>query len=648
MIQHQCDVEDIIRTRYLGLVIALLLVGFFLRTTDAGAAPLQGDEAWNAFLAFQSGYLHQRPELGVVSSSGLNQSPFFHDVFTLPFLINPDPRIARLFMAALHLIALAVLYGFVRRFWSERTALAALILYTFMPRAIWSGRYLWNPYLVTPFLIGFYATGFLMIEGKRWARWLHFVLLACVVQAHPSAVVFALLTLIFVALDVRRAWVGKRRIVLDYGIGVALAGLVLLPWAIGFIHLRADAAPDSAPMRLRNPTTADEMLKFVIDSPTSLDVGAFTVKRDDFMVLPDWADTTNDAVGWFTLIAALVILARGLVQRRPRDAIMGLAYLVMPVTLLFLPTRTYYFYLVALLPAGAILQALALFGYERRPRWLLSLGALATAVLVVYQLGLVAAGLQKIHDYRHYARDTIMGLADMVAFRDAAERPGVETIYLVENPAPIGFVQGMVWMMLATKGPARVIWGEQFALPVPDAGATYVGYSDAIHIPEVFARLTPRLTVDNLYRVVDLPPHSGFTPTCRPQGPTRLNNGATILGYYTPQEVQPQAGQPWTIYLLWQGQPNEQHSVYQLFNHLVSADDKRIAQADIPGLSTDLWRDHEQLISRVTLAISDTYRLDQPLALRVGMYTLPTIKNAAVVDESGHEVASWVTIPICR
>ncbi|MCC7446692.1 MAG: hypothetical protein IT324_04710 [Anaerolineae bacterium] len=645
---HRSDLEGNIRTRNLAWVIGLLLIGFFLRTTDVGAAPLQGDEAWNAFLAFQSGHLHQRPELGVVSSSGLNQSPFFHDVFTVPFLLNPDPRVARLFMAAIHLVSMAVLYRFARRFWSERTALAALVLYTFMPRAIWSGRYLWNPYLVTPFLIGFYATGFWMIAGKRWARWLHFASLACVIQAHPSAVVNGLLTLIFVALDLRRSWSIKRRFVVDYGIGVALAGLLFLPWAIGFIHQRANAAPDSAAIRLRNTTSPADMLKFVIDSPTSLDVGAFTVRREDFVVLPTWAETANDAIGWFTLIAAVIVLARGLIQRRARDAIMGLAYLVMPVTLLFVPTRTYYFYLTALLPAGAILQALALFGDERRPRWLLRFGALAAGILVIYQVGLVAAGLQSIHNYNHYSRESIMGLDAMTKFRDAAERPGVETIYLVEMPAPVGFVQGMVWMMLATKGPSRVIWGDQFALPVPDAGATYVGYSDAVHIPELFASPQPRLTVNNLYRVVDLPPHSVFTPTCRPQGPTRLNNSATILGYYTPQDSQPRPGQPWTIYVLWQGQSNDQHAVYQLFNHLVTADDKRIAQADIPGLSTDMWRVNEQLVSKITLAIPDTYRPDQPLTLRVGMYTLPAIKNAAVIDDAGNEVASWVTIPICH
>jgi hypothetical protein len=73
----------------------------------------------------------------------------------------------------------------------------------------------------------------------------------------------------------------------------------------------------------------------------------------------------------------------------------------------------------------------------------------------------------------------------------------------------------------------------------------------------------------DLYRVVDLPPNSHLTPTCRPQGPAHLSNGATIQGYYTPHEPWPRPGQPWTIYILWAGDHQDAAQLYQMFNHLV-------------------------------------------------------------------------------
>src|SRR5258708_2178268 len=88
------------------LIVLVLLFGFFFRTTDVGAGPLMGDEVWLTYLAYNFGHNGQRAELGVISSAHVNQPPFFHDLFAIPFAFDPDPRIARLFMAVLQLIAM--------------------------------------------------------------------------------------------------------------------------------------------------------------------------------------------------------------------------------------------------------------------------------------------------------------------------------------------------------------------------------------------------------------------------------------------------------------------------------------------------------------------------------------------------------------
>lgn len=628
------------------IVVLVLLVGFYLRTVDVGAAPLRGDETWNAFLAFSAGHLGQRPELGVSSSAGVNQSPFFHDVFSIPFAFDPDPRIARLFMAALQLISMAVLYFTVRRYWSSRTALAALVLYALMPRAIWSGRFLWNPYLTTPFVIGTFATGFLATEGKRWARWLHLPLLACMVQAHPITIISIPITAIFIIRDWHCNM--RRKMVLDYGIGAILAVVVVLPWLIGLLHLQQSGLSNQAAVKLRAPNPSSQVWMDFIRNPIRIDIG-IAIRESDYVPPSAPVSTALLGVGWFTFGAALLVTRRAILLKRFQDLVIGLAYLLPIAVYLVLPARVYEHYMIPLLPAAAIIQAVALFGYRPRSGLRLYLAMAATALISLLQVGLVINAFWQIHNYQQFSRDSMLGLNDMIKFRDQAVRPGYETIYLVEGSGPGAFEQLTTWLVLATQGPSRVLWGDQFALPVPAAGATYVGYVGATHIPELYANRQARVVAGNVYRAVDLPPRSAFTPTCRPHGATRLSNGATILGYYTPSDELPRPGQPWTIYVLWQGQRQAVSQGYQLFNHLVDQDGKRrFGQSDIPALNSDLWRDGDQLVSRVTLTPADDLPSNKPLSLRVGMYTLPGVVNADALDDSGNVVGQWITIPLCQ
>src|SRR5579864_4414644 len=98
------------------VVVVLLLIGFEVHIADVGAAPLQGDEAWLTYLAYNFGHNGQRAALGVTSSAGVNQPPFFSDVFAIPFSFSPDPRMARIFMAALQLVGASALYFMVQRY----------------------------------------------------------------------------------------------------------------------------------------------------------------------------------------------------------------------------------------------------------------------------------------------------------------------------------------------------------------------------------------------------------------------------------------------------------------------------------------------------------------------------------------------------
>lgn len=659
------------------IIVVLLLIGFELHIADVGAAPLQGDEAWLTYLAYNFGHNGQRAALGVTSSAGVNQPPFFSDVFAIPFSFSPDPRMARIFMAGLQLVGASVLYFMVRRYWTADTALGALILYTVLPRAVWAGRFLWNPYLAIPFIIGFLATGFLLAEGKRWARWLHFPLLACAIGAHPIMATIGFLSPGFLARD----WFTtrlRRKLLTDYVIGIILALLVLSPWMIGLIQQRVES-PDQGTFYQRQRTSFATILQFTIAAPVSIDLGAIVGPQEDYVDPPAILAAGYQVIGWFSLLGSLFLVTRALLQiwkqngrglqRQYPDLMMGLAYLTQPVVLLFSPTRTYDQYFMALVPTAAVVQAIILVGDRFRdsvtPRFQFKLPrivqrrtvAVGVATLMgVAELALVLNAMQQIHNLHQFAPGEMPSLADMIKVRDSAVQPNKETIYLVDSGSAVAFEQELVWLTLANKGQSRVIWGNSFAYPVPANGATYVGYVGSQNIPELYTLLTPRLIADNMYRIVDVPPNNGFSPTCQPDGPTRLGNGATFLGYYVPQTGGGsrilQVNQPWTIYVLWKSITNHDHTEYQIFNHLVDAQGTKFAQVDQTTLETDLWHDGDLMINKITLTPTDQLPPGKPLYLQVGMYRFlhgasGAIANVNAVDDKGNPVTGWITIPIC-
>ncbi len=653
---------------WVGLV---LLAGFALHTVDIGAAPLQGDEAWLAFLAYDAGYNGHRSLLGVISSAGVNQPPFFHDIFSIPFAFHPDLRIARIFMAGLQLVGAASLYLMVRRYWSSRTALVALICYTVVPRSIWAGRYLWNPYLAIPFVIGYLLTGFLISEGKRWGRWLHPAMLACAIGAHPVMAILAPLSLGFYARDWFMPRQQRWKIARDYLIGIGLAAIILLPWGIGLLEQRL-TAPTTGNFSLRNRTPFMVIWELAINSIFRLDLGAIGIPGNVYHGPSNEVMFVYSLIGSLTLLGSIVLFGRALIQivrtRRVRNAfpdlMIGLAYFISPLILLISPTRTYDQYFIAMVPLAGIIQAILLIGKHqtlsgmwRKVTYPFSIIALSG--VGVAGLWLAIDGMQQTHNLLVINRNSIPSIETLTHFRDVAVRPGIETIFLVDGAGTHDFEQTVVWQMLDYRGVSRVIWGDSIAFPIPEAGATYIGYNDAPYVPEVYS-MFPSLVFENTYRAVYVPPGNAFVPSCKPEGNTRLENGVEFIGYAFPQEISSdaqrlKAGQNWTIYLLWRAKPNTEQRNYQLFIHLTSAGsgDTKFAQRDQATLNSSLWRAGDQVVSKVTLTPSENLPMGEPLLLRVGMYSLPTPGNlnlagVKAIDDLGQPAGDWITIPVCE
>jgi len=292
---------------------------------------------------------------------------------------------------------------------------------------------------------------------------------------------------------------------------------------------------------------------------------------------------------------------------------------------------------------------IVLVGGLPRRAWLTGLGVLGAMALCLVQLPYFASWLQIYDRQTAYNYDWQPPLRTVTAFRDAAIRPETETIYYI-----FGQADGRpydeyyrTWRILAARSPSRVISGDSYAFPVPKAGATIISYlPDSVIPPEIRSR-PPRLVLGGYLQAFDLPPNAELGTTCNATPPSQLANGASILGYYVPEASSFQPGTPWHIYILWRSKQNRERKEYQIFAHLMDDQGKRYAQFDGPTLHTDLWREDEMLISKITLPIPADLPPDTKLSLRTGMYTLPYAGAVPLVEAGEHSAEAWVTIPVC-
>jgi hypothetical protein len=627
------------------LVAFLLLFGFVLRVTDIGAEPLRWDEVNNDFLAFQLGHEGFRETLGVRASIGIRQSPFFHDVLWVSFAFDPDPRIARLFLATIHLVSMAALYLLVRRYFTPQAALIALLLYAVMPRAIWSARYMWNPSLALPPIIGFYLTGLLAGDknGRRWARRLTPILLCCAAQAYPLALLAGAMFPFFFIRDWRNTLVHRRMLLIDYAVGVGISAILLIPWLYGTLR---PTMQDPPPVGFLPNAGLAEVVALLVNNPVLLVYRPNTPP----MYIPMSAEQSAifQVIGWLGIVAGAYALAMGIIRRHFALFIMGAAFILPPTIALLLP-RSFDHYFIPVLPATAIVMAIGLVGALPRRTWLTRLGVLGAAALCIVQVPYFYHWLQIYDHQATYNYDWQPPLRTLMAFRDAAIQPERETIYYI-----FGQADGRpydeyfkTWRILAARSQSRVISGDSYAFPVPKTGATIISYlPDSVLPPEIRSR-PPRLVLGNYLQARDLPPNAELTPTCTAQPPAQLAIGVSILGYYIPEASSFQPGTPWHIYILWRSKLNRERKEYQIFAHLVDDQGKRHAQFDGPTLHTDLWREDEMLISKITLPIPADLPPNARLSLRTGMYTLPYAGAVPVVDAGEHTGEGWVTIPVC-
>jgi 4-amino-4-deoxy-L-arabinose transferase-like glycosyltransferase len=645
------------RWEWAGLALVILLAAV-LRLGAPGITEFKRDEGNLSQLALDVVHGRDLPLLGLSSSVNVPNPPISVYLFTIPFAWSDSPIPATLFVGALNVIAVGLVWWLARRYYGSVAALTAGVLYAAGPWAVLYSRKIWAQDLLPPFVVVTVFTGLTGYgEGKRWARWAHWPLLAITVQIHYGAFTLIPLSLLVLALWPQRV---KRR---DLLIGLGIAALTVLPALIGAYQdgwLSLDTLRDGLN---ENPDHVR------VISTTALDYAWFTVAGTDIHSLagPEqfrrYLDSVPDVYPLFKLVPLVTVLAAaGLIwrvirQRRVRQSpdLVMVAWLALPVIAFTWEwTEVAPHYMIPLMPAayilcGAGLETLwqAVQGPRLR-RAVLAGGVMLVLIIAGWQVYLLAELLRFLDTHAtpggfgtplHYLMDVRAAILeqnprDVIVYSDQElapfdEIPAVWGVLLEPLPS-VRFVNGTRTVVMPSEGNGLELIVSSPSLRISGTDTSNECNSCVQYNGPPSFTMRPGEAPYTLRLVQhDLRPFSGAGVSDTPH----FANGVYLFGYAVNQN---------SVMLEWLlGASSD--TDYQAFVHALNANGEKLAQADRPFWPGRYWRAGDTLILWYDLTLPP-----ETAALHVGMYTIDgaTYHNVEVVDAQGGYVDQAATIQL--
>lgn len=144
--------RDLTRLDYLALA-AVLLLALGLRMGFAGTNPYASDEARVSVLALEMARNGELAAAGISNSAGSRNLPASVYAFTPPYLLSSDPLVATQYVALLNVIAVGILWLFVRKHRTTLVATSAALILACAPFAVFFSRNIWTQNLLIPFTL---------------------------------------------------------------------------------------------------------------------------------------------------------------------------------------------------------------------------------------------------------------------------------------------------------------------------------------------------------------------------------------------------------------------------------------------------------------------------------------------------------------
>lgn len=207
-------------------VSLVIVAAALMRFINLNYMEFKGDEANNLFTACQI-FQHRLPLVGIPSSIGTDNPPFFIYLMALPLSLSRNPVIAAGFIALLNCCAVGLTYIFCHRFFNRRIAVVASLLFAVNPWAIFYSRKIWQQDVLPIAVVGFFFFLFAAVFEKRAKALVGaFACYAMMTQLHLSSMFYGIVMLALVV------WQRPKIKWQYYALGIATVLAIYLPYII--------------------------------------------------------------------------------------------------------------------------------------------------------------------------------------------------------------------------------------------------------------------------------------------------------------------------------------------------------------------------------------------------------------------------------
>ncbi|MBZ0297701.1 MAG: hypothetical protein K8L99_34410 [Anaerolineae bacterium] len=620
----------------LTLILVVVLAGL-TRFGHPGTVEFKHDEATLSLLALDWLDGGPFPLTGMPSSVGVPNAPASVYVMAIPYGLGLDAQGATMFIAALNVMGVGLLWLIAYRYLGFVPALVAGLVHALNPWAVLYSRKIWaqdfhTPLLLLALLLGLH--GFL--EGKRWAQVLCLPLLLFALQIHFAA--WVLLPLYLWLLIAGRKQLSLWALTASLLLGI----LVMLPFAAGIAQTLSRES-DRLSGLVAGIGIGPDAVIYTAGLATGTGVRA-EIAPGHAIGFPDLTSL------WLAVLGGAVLLGLARSWRRGwrLAGFVGL-WALLPLLVFTLQwTVVYPHYFIASIPAYALLAGIGLdipthAGRETASRALRIAYGLIVALFCMVPLsqGLYWQRLMAEVATTYTPEGFGTPLSDLLAVRDALTDTR-DVVVLTDGIEMQLDQEPVIWTVLlhdtadcvrALSGDGRALFpAAPFAvLTAPNAPENPINDLYTSADAQRF-RLRPR---EGRYTVTrfDSPP-LWTAPVMTSITPVQFDNGATLTGYHL---------EPNQAYLEWTFAGPTAHD-NQFFVHFLDAGGERVAQRDDRFWPGRYWCAGDRLIMWTDVEVPETAQ-----TLRVGLYTLEPgggFTNAQVLDVNGTPVGPWVDIPL--
>ena len=672
------------RTEIVLIIIILLLAGI-LRLSWPGLTEFKADEARLLALALEMAEGNGIARRGISSSVGFPNFPMSVWLYAIPVYLWSHVYSATIFTGLLNTLAVLGCYWFTRRYWGIIAALNATIMLAVSPWAIIYSRKIWAQNLLPLFVMLWGISAALtFVERRQRFIWFHLLALAIAVQIHLAAAALIPATLIFLIIFWRR---------MNWKYVLIGAGLALLTTVPFLIYLWQNWSQGDIVGMLASNTAVRvldlDALRHTLLISLGTDIHSLAGPEafaDYLKLVPDitliywlWGVLILGGTAWLIWnIGRLKIRDwrtkqptnlqspgnQGLYTNLSRSQIeVGLILLLWlwlpPLFFTWRSTAVFPHYFIVTYPAQYIIAG-AFFA------WLISrftpyvsrftphanrltavtgwTTLLLTAVAQLWLWGTLLNFLGQRATPGGFGTPLAMQLTAVEEARTALQTSSAAEVLIAgKGEAPDMSDFPAIYDTLLRDVPHRFVDVTQSAL-FPEMAAVVLLEPGVNQLAGLYEETAVNHTTIPLRQneaplyILTLPPAAAPTPDVTFEPSHLFANWVNLYGYDDLAITGETA--VWQIY--WGTGGNPDPVDYHFFNHLLDANEERIAQADGAAYSPAQWRAGDIVISRFDLPWPEGER---PYMIRTGMYIYPSLESVPLLDVAGNPYTDAIEIP---